>query len=106
MLCFHPVSAPIVNVQPTDATVRIGDTVSFTVVASGIGLSYQWFGPDRQPLTDTDGEIEGSRTANVQIFNVEPDDTGEYFVRVSNADGSVTSKEAVLLIGECNRVGV
>ncbi len=93
-----PVS--VVN-QPQNATVSAGQTAAFSVIATGSNLIYQWFGPDGQALTDSDGEIEGSRTSTVQIFNVEPDNAGEYSVQVSNAAGSVTSEEAVLSIGEC-----
>ncbi len=102
----HAVSLPMIEVQPGNVSVPIGGTASITVVASGGGLGYQWFGSDGQALTDSDGEIEGSRTATVQILNVEPDDAGEYSVQVSNAAGSVTSDEAVLLVGECMRMNM
>lgn len=35
-------TAPVITSQPSDITVCIGEAASFTVVASGVGISYQW----------------------------------------------------------------
>ncbi|MDP1746537.1 MAG: ice-binding family protein, partial [Bacteroidota bacterium] len=35
-------TAPVITLQPTDTTVCAGDTVTFTVAATGTGLTYQW----------------------------------------------------------------
>ena len=69
-------------------------------MAFGEGLSYQWFGPGGEALSDTPGEISGATTATLQISNVQADDVGGYFVRVSNAGGSVDSDRVGLAIGE------
>ena len=69
------------------------------MVASG-GLIYQWFGPDRNPLSDVSGEITGTSTPTLQILNVQSDDVGSYRVRVTNAGGSVVSDTVVLRIGK------
>src|SRR6202795_2567464 len=37
-----PSSAPAITIQPSDQTVSVGQTATFTVAASGATLSYQW----------------------------------------------------------------
>ena len=78
-----------------------GGTATFTVEATGEGLlSYQWFGPGGNALTDVDGDIEGSNSSTLQIINVESGDAGDYTVVVTNSAGSVISDAATLSIGE------
>ena len=100
MLYFTTVTEPVITRQPVSVRVAIGANASFTVEASGGGLSYQWFGPGGEALIDSDREIEGSNSPSLQIMNVVPDDAGNYSVRVENAAGSVDSDEAFLTIGE------
>ena len=76
-----------------------GGSATFTVVASG-GLAYQWFGPGGMILSDVSGEITGTTTAILQIFNVQSDDVGSYQVQVSNVGGSVNSEFASLTISK------
>ena len=74
--------------------------VAFTVVATGEGLAYQWFGPGGVPLTDVLGRITGATTATLQIVSVQIEDAGSYRVRVSNTGGSVDSDVVSLAISE------
>ena len=69
------------------------------MVASGEGLSYQWFGPRGAPLSDTPGEIAGATTATLQLLSIQSNDVGSYQVQVSNAGGSVNSDSVSLTIG-------
>ena len=69
-------------------------------MASGEGLTYQWFGPDRTSLVDIHGKIVGAKTARLTIFNIFPGDLGYYQAWVSNAGGSVTSASARLTISK------
>ncbi len=92
--------APGIETQPESVGVEQGGSASFTVEASGAGLTYQWFGPGGEALIDSDREIEGSTSQTLTVFNAEPDDAGDYFVRVSNAAGRVESEGAELFIGE------
>ncbi len=57
--------APIITTQPTDETVCLGESASFTVVASGLGNTYQW----RKGLVNlVDGaSISGATTAMLTI---------------------------------------
>ena len=89
--------APEIETQPESVGVEQGGSASFTVEASGAGLTY---GPGGVALTDSDGEIEGSTSGTLTVFNAEPGDAGDYTVVVTNSVGSVTSDAASLSIGE------
>ena len=86
--------------QPNNATVGNGGSATFTVIASGEELTYQWFGPDGSTLSDIPGKIAGASTPSMQIFNVQPSDVGNYQLRVSNAAGVVNSNVVTLSIGK------
>ena len=98
---FLTVLPPIIETQPNSTSAQAGRTVTFSVVASGVGLTYQWFGPGGVALSDVPQEIAGARTPTLQIFNIQLDDEGTYQVRVSNAGGSVSSQFIILRIGKC-----
>ena len=70
------------------------------MVASGEGLTYQWFGPGGVLLSNMPGEIAGVNTDTLQIFNIQSDDVGSYRVQVSNSGGSVNSDSVNLTIGK------
>ena len=95
---------PVVEMQPTNIGVGGGRSATFTVVTSGEGLSYQWFGPGGVALSDTLGEIVGATTATLQIFNVQSDDLGNYQVRISNIGGSVDSNLVTLSFSKFEKI--
>ncbi len=80
-----------------------GTSVTFTVVATGTGLTYQWLF-DGTTITDTDGDgskYSGTTSATLTVNHlVHPDDEGSYIAIVENAAGSVNSDPATLDIGE------
>ena len=103
MLYSSLCTGPAIDVQPSDVNVEAGGTAAtFTVEASGKGLSYQWFGPGGDALTDVNGDIKGSDSSTLKIINVESGDAGYYTVVVTNSAGSVVSDAATLSIGEIN----
>ena len=83
-----------------DSVLNLGETQNtmFTVVATGMGLSYQWLKDDVE-LTDMAGDIDGVTTATLSLTSVVPADAGQYTVRVSNDAGMVTSNAATLSVG-------
>ncbi|MEJ1962674.1 MAG: hypothetical protein WDO56_14465 [Gammaproteobacteria bacterium] len=85
------VTAPTITTQPVSASANEGGTVTFTVVASGDGLSYQW--------KRSGTAIAGATAAS---FTTPPlaaaDDQSPYSVTVTNAGGSVTSTNAILTV--------
>ena len=79
---------PVITSQPVSATVTVGGTASFTVVAPG-AVIYQWF---------FNGSIIGGATgSNHTVNNAQAANAGSYFVTVVNANGSVNSSNAVTL---------
>jgi hypothetical protein len=64
-----------------------GDSVTFTVVASGLEpLSYQWYF-DGNPLVN-DGRISGADTAELTITALDGPDAGFYRVKVTDANSN------------------
>jgi autotransporter passenger strand-loop-strand repeat protein len=96
------VSAPTITTQPGNVTVTAGQPATFTVVASGTGLSYQW-----QKLigsawanvssSNTSG-FTGATSATFTVTSPVASDAGTYRVVVSNAGGSVASNGATLTV--------
>lgn len=80
-------AAPVISVQPMKVACNLGDNVSFTVEATGEGLTYQWY-----KNTDT----IGPDSPVLQISGVQKSDLSPYFVVVSNIDGFVQSDIVVL----------
>lgn len=85
-------SAPSITAQPMNQTVSAGQTATFSVTASGPGtLSYQW--------QMNDADIGGANSASYTTPQTTTADSGQRFrVKISNAYGSVTSKEATLTV--------
>jgi hypothetical protein len=90
---FPPAAiAPTITTQPTNRTVTVGQTASFSVVASGTApLSYQW----RKNGTNISGATSASYTTPATVMA----DNGALFsVVVSNSAGSATSNNATLIV--------
>ncbi|HEX2854080.1 MAG TPA: pectinesterase family protein [Opitutaceae bacterium] len=83
--------APEITTHPTDTTVPVGDSASFTVVANGTApLSYQW---------KKDGnDIPGATAQTYLIPAAGFADIGGYSVVVSNSAGFDTSSAAILVV--------
>ncbi len=91
----------MIGSQPENVDVERGGNATLSVVATGEGLSYQWFGPDGEPLSDSDGAIEGATTPSLRITNAGPDDAGDYRVRITTASGGIVDSDIVSLsVGE------
>ncbi|MEY3450156.1 MAG: hypothetical protein RL749_1786, partial [Verrucomicrobiota bacterium] len=84
-------TAPAVSAQPSNQYKAVGQSVTFSVAATGTGpLSYQW-SKDGAPIL-------GANSASYAIAAVSAEHVGRYSVSVSNAVGSVLSQEAELVI--------
>ena len=91
------VTAPSITKQPSDAEVDNGETATFTVVASGLNLSYQW------KINRDDGsgwnDISGANAASYTTSTVDADCDGyRYKCVVSNSGGDVESNTVTLNI--------
>jgi hypothetical protein len=85
------VDAPAILVQPEDTRVMAGGVATFSVLAQGASLSYQW-------RKDGVG-IPGATSAVYTTSATTTADNGRKFsVQVTNASGSTVSKEAALTV--------
>src|SRR5205814_2164627 len=92
-LTVNPASvAPTISTQPANQTVTAGQTVTFTVVASGTApLSYQW--------QKNGANITGATSASYTTPATTTADSGAAFVVVvSNTAGTATSNAATLTV--------
>lgn len=81
--------APKITQQPVDWIGDAGDTASFSVTATGTGLTYQWY--------NSVGEIDWATSAEIS-FTADESYEGEYWCVVSNAGGDITSVSAGLYV--------
>jgi len=82
---------PIILVQPLSLTVLNLDIATFTVVASSLTtMTYQWY-------KDGNG-INGATSSTLSLVNVTSANAGNYYVKITNAGGTVTSSTATLLV--------
>jgi hypothetical protein len=85
------IAPPAITTQPASATVNVGQTATFSVAASGTGLSYQW----QRGTTNIAGATSASYTTPATVIG----DSGATFrVVVTNVGGSVTSSGATLTV--------
>lgn len=86
-----------IDTQPVGRGVLPGTTVTFSVAATGSpSLAYQWQfnSVDLQESAD----VRGTRTATLTLANVQPWQSGNYSVVVSNPRGPVSSAAALLRV--------
>src|SRR5207244_1138374 len=90
-------NAPSIVSQPTNQTVQVGGSASFSVVASGTApLSYQW--------THEGTNLPAGTVNPLVLANVQSSDAGIYAVVVSNVAGTILSSNATLTVvaaGSC-----
>ncbi len=76
-----------------------GALASFSVVATGHGLTYQWQ-KDGVVLSDTD-KYTGTTTPTIRVTDIVfPVDSGFYSLVITNVAGAVVSNAASLTIGK------
>ena len=93
--------APQITVQPTVAqTVCSGNSANLSVIATGAGLSYQWY-KGSTPLTNG-GNFFGVDSAALTINPISlTDASSDYYCVISgNCTPSVTSDSASLIVNE------
>lgn len=81
---------PVISVQPAPITVTEGGTATFSVTATGNGLTYRWL---RDGL-----ELAGATSASFTLNPVKLTDAGQYQVRVQNGGGAIFSAAARLTV--------
>ena len=84
---------PVITFQPTNQTVTMGDTASFSVGASGaLPLSYQW--------SFNTTNLVGATNATLTLTNVQFAQAGNYAVQITNTYGSILSSNATLTVND------
>lgn len=83
-------SSPVITTQPHSISAPAGSSATFSVVASGSDLTYQWF--------KDSAAISGATSAAYNIASVDSSFAGTYFVRITNTSGSVDSNFATLTV--------
>jgi hypothetical protein len=87
------VPAPVIAQQPQGVTAATGSDIMLGVTASGTPpLRYQWFFQGTA--------IVGAYDATLSLTNVQRSQSGLYWVVVSNAFGSVTSSNALVIVND------
>jgi formylglycine-generating enzyme required for sulfatase activity len=89
-------AGPTIQRQPAGVAVTVGQSVTFSVAASGEGLRYQWQ-KDGANLADG-GRVGGSGSPVLRIAGAQPEDAGVYRALVNNRGGRVVSAEAILSV--------
>ena len=90
-----------ITVQPEDFSGALGTTATFTVSASGSGLSYQWQYCAKGSSAWHDSSLEGCKTATLSVPVIAKRDGQSYRCVITDASGkSVTSNAATLSIEE------
>ena len=84
------VTAPAITTQPASISVASGAAASFSVVATGDSLTYQW--------SKDSTAINGATSATYSITAATSSDAGSYTVVVTNTAGTVTSSAATLTV--------
>lgn len=89
LLTVNPVSGPVITTQPRSLRVSAGQSASFTITATGTGLSYRW--------TFNDATIQGETAATLNIVRVSMAHAGSYRVIVTDSSGRSTPSDVAIL---------
>ena len=85
--------APVIFVQPQNRVVRPGGSTNFSVAADGSPpLSLQWFFNGMS--------VPGATGTNLLVTNAQSNNVGNYWIVITNSEGSITSTVATLRIVE------
>jgi len=88
---YRALSPPVIQSQPSAATVVFGSPATLSVTAvSDVAVSYQW--------RKNGVSLPGANGSSLVIATAAPGDSGSYDVVVTNPAGSVTSVSAVLQV--------
>jgi hypothetical protein len=92
---YGALAQPEIRTQPADTSVSLGATAQFTVITRTTAppLAYQWWFQDA--ALDPDANPSASRP-RLSLTNVTLGNAGAYYVVVSDAGGSITSRTATL----------
>ena len=87
---------PVITTHPSNKTAAAGATATFTVAASGTGLTYQW--QYKTSGSSTWKDKSGATKSSYTVTAKESYNGIQYRCKVSNGAGSVTSNPATLTV--------
>ncbi len=92
-------ATPSITTQPENILNLVpGNTASFTVVADGEQLVYQWQ-VNGTNINNTAGRYSGTTTSTLNVYNITDSDSALVFVCViTNTAGSTSSLPAQIVI--------
>lgn len=91
----QPCNPPAILTQPQSASITGNGTATLSVIASGAGLTYQWFtGTSGLTSVPLNGATQPQITVNPAV-------TTSYWVRVANDCASLDSSAAVVTVNGC-----
>ena len=82
--------ATAITEQPTSQNIKVGETITLRVVATGQSLTYQW--------KHNGSPIAGATTAQLQITNATESDEGIYACEILGTCGSAFTSDAVVMV--------
>jgi hypothetical protein len=89
------ITPPVIVQQPSDTTLTLGATATFSVSATGTGpFSYQW----KKRVNGVSTNISGATASTYSIVNIGSSDGAQYSVDVSNSAGTASSSNATLTV--------
>lgn len=91
---------PAITKELVEQSAKAGDKVTFTVAASGTGLSYRWL-KDGVQLANG-GSIAGATTTTLTLSNAQASDSGTYSVLVTDGLAVVGSAAALTVEAPAN----
>ncbi|RHV47969.1 hypothetical protein DXB46_11575 [Lachnospiraceae bacterium OM04-12BH] len=91
------IKAPVITSQPQDIAVKAGETATFTVVATGTGLTYQWERDTGNGFKEWGGIYSKSASFTTGVLS-KGCNGYKYRCIVSNSAGPVTSDSATLTV--------
>ena len=93
---------PVITLQPTNQTVVVGSTVTNIALGTGVApFSFQWLkdGVNLTNGTTISGSIiSGATNFTLIISNAQTSDSGNYWLYITTAGGSINSSIAVLTV--------
>jgi hypothetical protein len=90
------VGSTTINTQPSSQSVCLGGNVTFSVSATGAGLTYQW--------RKGGNNISGATSSSYTIIGAVAGDAGNYDVVVTSSCGNTTSDIATLTINAATQI--
>jgi len=81
---------PVITVQPGNQAVAVGGAATFSVTATGYGLTYRWY--------FNNASIPGANAPVYARNNMQHADAGQYHVVVANDVGEAKSAKATLTV--------